>query len=271
MTCEILQEKTADFLTGDLDEASRKEVQDHIASCPPCREELANLTALWAKLGLLPAEQPSGRLRTGFYSMLEDYKRNHEERERAPRAGRLLAGLRERFSGWKPAYAFASGAVLLLIGIGAGWILHAGRVSPKEVAALRGEVQDLRQAAALSFLDQASASNRLQGISYTELLERPDARTLAALINTLNADPNANVRLAAVDALYLFRNEPGVKDSLVRSLAAQDSPLVQVALIDLLVGIREQRAAEALKTLIGSGKLSPEVKQRAEQGLQQLL
>jgi HEAT repeat protein len=98
-----------------------------------------------------------------------------------------------------------------------------------------------------------------------------DYKTLAALVSTLNSDPSPNVRLAAVEALYLFRNQPGVKESLVESLAAQSSPLVQVALIDLLVEIREQRASEALKTLIKNEKLDPDVKKLAEQGIKQLI
>ena len=129
----------------------------------------------------------------------------------------------------------------------------------------------MRQTAALSLLSQPSASDRLQGISYSTAVHNPNVKTLAALVNTLNNDPNPNVRLAAVEALYLFRNQPGVKESLLDSLAVQSSPLVQVALIDLLVEIREQRAAEALKALIKNAKLDPDVKKLAEQGIKQLI
>jgi HEAT repeat protein len=108
-------------------------------------------------------------------------------------------------------------------------------------------------------------------VSYSAGLKNPNVKTLAALVNTLDTDPNPNVRLAAVEALYLFRNQPGVKESLVESLAVQDSPLVQVALIDLLVEIREQRAAEALKALVKNDKLNPDVKKLAEQGIKQLI
>ena len=76
--------------------------------------------------------------------------------------------------------------------------------------------------------------------------------------------------LAAVDALYLCRDRPEVRESLVRSVAVQTYPRVQVALIDFLVEIREARAADALKGLIEGGDLTPEVKTRAEQGLKQI-
>jgi hypothetical protein len=44
-----------------------------------------------------------------------------------------------------------------------------------------------------------------------------------------------------------------------------------VALIDLLVSMQERRAAEALKALIDSDRLDPEVRQRAALGLEKLL
>ncbi|MEN6312173.1 MAG: HEAT repeat domain-containing protein, partial [Acidobacteriota bacterium] len=102
-------------------------------------------------------------------------------------------------------------------------------------------------------------------------VRKPNAKTLVALITTLNTDSSPNVRLAAVEALYLFRNQPGVRNNLTRSLAGQDSPLVQVALIELLVEIRESRAAAALKALVKNEKLNPDVSKVAEQGLKQLI
>ena len=128
----------------------------------------------------------------------------------------------------------------------------------------------MRQQMAQSLLSRPSASERIQGVGYTAEVKDPSDTTLAALFKAVDTDPNPNVRLAAVDALYLFRDRPGVRESLVRSLAIQSYPLVQVALIDFLVEVREARAAEALKKLIDSGELTPEVKKRAEDGLKQI-
>ncbi len=35
MTCEKIQEKFADYLTGDLDETGRSDVRTHIRGCRP--------------------------------------------------------------------------------------------------------------------------------------------------------------------------------------------------------------------------------------------
>ena len=128
----------------------------------------------------------------------------------------------------------------------------------------------MRRTMAVSLLQQPSSSERLRGVSYTSQLKEPGQGTLNTLLQTLDNDPNVNVRLAAADALYLFASYPEVKDGLVQSLARQESPLVQSALIDLLVAGREKRAVEALKTLIGGGQVHPEIKKKAELGIQQL-
>jgi len=265
MTCDKIQDKFADYLTGDLDEAGRTEVQAHILGCAACREDLENLTVIWAKLGVLPEEQPGGAVRTRFYTMLEGYK---DKLDAAAAPGR------PRFADWfsfrRPAFAASFSAALLLVGLGAGWLLSGGRRSGESFAALSREVQDMRQQVALSLLDRPSASDRIQGVGYTAEVKAPSETTLAALFKAVDTDPNPNVRLAAVDALYLFRDRPGVRTSLVKSLAVQSYPLVQVALIDFLVEVREARAADALKKLIDGGELTPEVKARAEQGLKQI-
>jgi len=271
MNCEKTQERFADYLTGDLEDEARREVQDHIAACAACRAEIEDLTAMWARLGVLPAEQPSGALRHRFYAMLEDHKNEARGARKASRRSRVFSGWREWFTFRRPAFAASFSIFLLLLGAGTGWLMSAGSGRSARLSSLQREVQDMRQTVALSLLGQSSASERLQGVSYGASVKSPSAKTLTVLVETLNSDPNPNVRLAAVEALYLFRNQPGVRDSLVTSLATQDSPLVQVALIELLVEIRESRAAEALKALIKNEKLNPDVKKLAEQGIKQLI
>lgn len=274
MTCEKLQEKFADYLTGDLDAASRRRVQAHIAGCAACRADLEDLTMVWAKLGVLPEEQPGPGLRHRFYGMLEDYKNALPAAERpAGQAERAWPSGSRR--GWfifrRPAFAASFASLLLLAGLGAGWFLAGGRADAGRLTLLSREVQNMRQEVALALLDRSSAADRIMGIGYSASVDKPDGRTLEALFEALDRDPSPNVRLAAVDALYLFRNTPGVRESLVRSLGVQTYPLVQIALIDFLVDVREERAAEALKRLIEAGELTPEVKKRAEQGLQQII
>jgi HEAT repeats len=90
------------------------------------------------------------------------------------------------------------------------------------------------------------------------------------LLHTLRLDPSVDVRLAALDALRRDARQPQVRAGLMDSLQAQQSPLVQIALIDLLVELRESDAATQLRKFQQTPDLNPAVKQRAQWGIQQL-
>ena len=272
MKCEQIREKSADYLAGELDEKTLTEVRGHLADCPACREELEGLSAIWAKLGVLPKEQPSGALRSRFYEMLEAYKEGLAKDRERQGFGQALSRWVGRFMPRKPAYQLALALILIAAGLGSGYLLNVRPRSTArtEMAGLKGEVDDMRRIVAVSLLKQASPSERLMGVSWSARIDRPGDEIIQTLLETLNNDPNVNVRLAAVDALYLFYDHPEVKEGLIGSLAGQTSPLVQMSLINLLVEIRERRAAEALRRLIQDEKLNPKVKKRAELGLVQL-
>jgi len=267
MKCEDIKERMPDFLTGDLDKKAKSEFDAHITHCSTCGEELRQLSEIWTKLGVLPMEQPSPALRNRFYTMLEAYKEGLGSEKAAAEPKKKFSFSLGRLWYRRPAFQFAAALVFVVLGVLAGYFL---RNPQYQLAVLHQEVDSMRQIMAVSLLQQPSPSDRIQGASFTSQVKAPTQKTLDTLLQTLNNDPNINVRLAAVDALYLFSSSPEVKDRIVRSLAGQKSPMVQVALIDFLVGIREKRAVDAFKALIQNEKLNPDVKQKAEFAIQQL-
>ncbi len=270
MTCQDIKEKFPDYLIGDLSQEEKAQMQSHIAACPACREELESLSAIWTKLGVLPEVQPNNTIRTRFYSMLEDYKNDLGEEKRK---NRIFEQLKDRFKPvWtgRPAFQLSFSLFFVFVGLIMGYIITGNRGQPAEISDLRQEVQSMRQTLAVSLLDQSSASERLRGVNLSVNTEKPDSGLIEALLNTLNTDPNVNVRLAAVDALYLFYDFPQVKEGIAQTLNTQESPLVQVALIDLIVDVRERRAIESLKNLMQTKTLHPDVRQHAELGLKKI-
>ena len=266
MDCKHIEDLFHDYLNGRLDPAVRKTVDSHLATCETCRLALEQMGLVWQTLGELPDEEPSPALRSRFYAMLEAQKRGVQEaREKVP--------WRERLEAWlglwwpqRPAVQFALSAALLIVGLFVGSQIQGGG----QVGQLREEIQDMRQMFTLSLLNQSSSSERLRGVSWSTRVDRPDESLLSALLNTLNADPNVNVRLGAVDALMLFSSRPGVRAALIESLSRQTSPLVQVAIIDLLVQIREKRSLEALRNLIQDEHVDPSVREYAQESIQEL-
>ena len=267
MKCEEFREKLPDILTGDLPPRAKAEFEAHLAGCAACGEELHKVGEIWAKLGVLPVEQPSPAVRDRFYAMLESYQDGLRAEDAAVAPRRRPAVSFGGFWMRRPAFQLASTLVLLAFGLGAGFLLSRANGKTSQ---LSGEVESMRQALSASLLSQPGSSDRIQGISTSARLKKPDPSTLGLLIRTLDEDPSLNVRLAAVDALYLFSAQPGVREGIVASLSNQTSPILQMALIDLLVEIRETRAIAALKSLVGNDKSAPEVRKRAELGIKEL-
>jgi hypothetical protein len=122
----------------------------------------------------------------------------------------------------------------------------------------------------LSLLQQQSATARLQGVVSTRQIDDPGGEVIAALLDTLMYDPNANVRLATIDALKRFMNRDLVKRGTLDALPRQTSPLVQIALIDFVVESAGVESAEALRRLSEDSRVEDAVRMRAAQRLRQL-
>jgi HEAT repeat protein len=138
------------------------------------------------------------------------------------------------------------------------------------IVELRDEVARLRQMVTLTLLEQPSANERLEGVSYSTQLEAKDEKVLTALLQALGSDPNVNVRVAAVGALRRYADSTAVRKGLLQSLAKEDSPLVQMELIDLMVSLREKDSIPVLEQILHKADLNPTVRQQAERGLQQI-
>ena len=72
MKCIQIKSRFSAYLTGEVDEIGREEIQNHVTECSSCRDELESLSAIWTKLGVLPEEQPGNEMRHRFYKMLEE-------------------------------------------------------------------------------------------------------------------------------------------------------------------------------------------------------
>jgi hypothetical protein len=248
MTCD---EARVQMLGG----GEGKDFAEHLASCETCRSEASRIGALWQSLDLLPLEEPSGQVRERFYEMLGAY-----------RQGLASAEPRQAFHWWQ----MAAAAALVAVGLGIGYVVRGSGQAPAEVSQLREEVANMRQLVALSLMQQQSASDRLRGVSWAYRAEPSDREVLGALVTAVNHDTNVNVRLAAVDALRRFSASPETGRAVVQSLSKQTTPIVQVALIDLLVDLKDPEAAPELRRLSGNETANEGVRQRAQWALERL-
>jgi uncharacterized protein (UPF0147 family) len=271
MTCERIREQFPACLAGRLDPAAREKVIDHLETCSACRAEMAELGVVWRGMETMQEPEPSPAMRARFLETLHAYQEGFQEAQRKQPA----AVRRSFWSGWwpaRPAWQAAFAALLLAAGVLAGRYAVGARAprSNQELAQLQGQVENLRQLVALSLLQQQSPSARLRGVTYSYQVSQPDQQVQQALLHAVNHDSNVNVRLSAVDALAKFANDPGVRRALTDSLPTQDSPLVQVALIDLLVQLDEKEATGTLRKLAQDNSVDQEVRQRAVSAAEKL-
>lgn len=257
MTFEEVRLLIPQYLSGQLTPSEQDLFEAQLSQNTELRAETEELRALWEQLGLLREEQPSMAMRARFYRRLNAMQRHND------------LPVTKKFASWRLGVWRQVAAALAIFLLG----LFAGRANIErhdEMAQLRNQVQSLRETVALSLLDRQSAASRLEGVSWGREVQQPDHELLSALVTTLNRDPNTNVRLSALDALEKFDGNGTVRKALVSSLYVQSSPLVQIALIDALVHMRDPEAAQPLRKLSGNTAVNVAVRQRAQWGLEKL-
>ena len=164
----------------------------------------------------------------------------------------------------------AVAAILILIGFSAGYFVQSPSEN-KEVSQLTQEVSELKEMMMLSMLEKESATQRLKAVSLTSDMDQVSEKVTNALFATLNHDENVNVRLAALEALTSYSKDSAVRAKLIGSIATQDSPLVQMALAELMVSIQEKKSVDALKQLLQNDKTPKEVKTKISESIKVLI
>jgi len=273
MTCDEVKLVLSEYWSKTLGEAEELAFEAHTATCDACRRDAEQLGELWRGLALIPVEEPGPHVRTRFYDSLAAFRQGLESAPKHGLKDRLMA-LWPKQPAWQMAVSFA----LLVMGVGVGYSIRPGQAKTdvetgsgaNEVAQLRGEISNMRQMVALSLLQQQSAGDRLRGVSYAYQVPPSDTQVLSALLATVNTDPNVGVRLAAVDALHGFGANQVTRAAVIQSIRKQDQPMVQIALIDLLVDLHETEAKPELAKLAADDKVNESVRQHAKEAIGKL-
>lgn len=264
-----LSTKLIDYIDGKLDEGEKAELERKIEDTPEVAKEYNRLREVMGIMQRRIVQQPDKSLETGFLSMLEDeiieLENTLEDLEKSVRKEKIkVYGI--RLSG---PLGIAASILLVLVGALIGmFIIKSGQ--DEQISSLKKEMDATKQAVINSLQNQSSPSQRIMGVNASFELEKADDEIITVLITTMNADDNINVRLAAIEALYQFSSEEKVKDAFIRALATQKEPILQLALIDILVNLKENRAVDNMQKLIDDVETLESVKDEAQLGLYKL-
>jgi hypothetical protein len=258
MERERLEGLLIDFIDGRLTEPERKEVKELLSNDDEVRVLYEQLKQVTTAMDRSSEINPTTKLYSRFQQMLKE--------EMAPKQRQVF---------FTPAVFRAAAAVLLVAaGVAIGYYVNQYNVQQQKIAEVEAENRRLKEEMLANMDNQSSASERMKAVStavsFSGTERTLDDDVVEALAKTLNEDKNTNVRLAALDALSKFQQEPKVRTELVSSLSKQDDPIVQIALIQLMVKMKEKGVLKDLNRIIEDDNSIKPVKDEAYSGILKL-
>lgn len=253
-----------EYISGGLSAKQQEEVKAHLAECTSCSHAHSEMLKLEEELSLVRPQSPGENLRSAVFSLIEEEKKGLKAKSE---------GTQVFMFSWQSFSRVAAAVVLVVAGYWLG--SRNAAVVPAEqgqVAEMKQELGEIKEMLLIANLKAQYPSERIQAVNQVETVyQQVDTRLISALVSTLNTDESPNVRLAAANALQKFAlDNSTVRAELVRSLEYQSEPIVQIALINMMVELEEKSAINKLRSLIERQETLPEVKKQAELGIQVL-
>ncbi|MGC3946222.1 MAG: HEAT repeat domain-containing protein [Chryseolinea sp.] len=260
MEREKLETLLIDYIDGKLSPEERRMVeQEHLQRNEDTYKLYEQLKEVMQAMNRSSQLEPSMNLRSNFDRVLQN---------------ELAVNTRGKAVWFTPAFYRAAAAVALLAVAGAvGFLINEQRQHAARLAEAQAEILRTKKEMMDLLGNQNSASQRLRGatVAYNDITEaHADADIVKVLIRTMNEDENSNVRLAAIEALAKFNEQPHVRQALISALPSQKDPVVQIALIRLLVDMKAKGLQKELEQITTDDSVLPAVKDEAHAGLLKL-
>lgn len=251
MSTEKIKQLLDKYTRGESTLEEERELRELLA-----REDLPRELRSWRDLfdyfGEASQATPDTSLdplaRIDFHA--EEGETGPDRGEKTGAGNALLPGLSER--GLRRSLRAAAAVILLLTGFAGGLLVN--RTGTPELTALQEEVRQMKQVLVYGSPQQSSASERISAINFSTRLPDgdgsldPEIRDI--LVWVMNSDQSVNVRLEAAEALNRYREEPEVRRALVNTLSRQESPVMQLTLIDMLVEMNATGAINEMQKLL---------------------
>ncbi len=277
MTCRDVQSRLSLYLYGELNFTEEEEFEQHVSECAVCGRALANEKGWHSSVNAEGSDVP--------LDLLAACRSELSERVASADARRKGLGWRGwnwlSFSGPQWSMRLAVGSFLVIAGFSAAQYLDrnglpgglatgaqdmgiinpsAARVRDIEPAennrvrvvfeqerAITGPVdsETVRQLLLAATTDEADPGIRMDSVEVLNGQPGEDVRD--ALLNSARRDPNAAVRLKAVEALGRFPDDRAAREGLVYVLQHDDN-----------AGVRSQ-AIDVLSAANSASKLGPDV------------
>ncbi|HLF33542.1 MAG TPA: HEAT repeat domain-containing protein [Cyclobacteriaceae bacterium] len=255
MDKEEINKLIAKFNSGELNERETALLEKLIEEGVIDFNDVEGLREINSRIGMIPVPEPGKRLDERFYASLSDEKLKQpgRETEMNPLVVRLSIA-----------------ASILIAGFFIGFLTHY-LGSKREMNKLSDEIGRMNETMMIALIEKPSATERLKAVNLTSRIEEANSRVVEALLNTLNYDDNVNIRLAAVEALAKYADFEQARMGMVEAIVNQDSPLVQVALAEVMVALQEKSSVINLKILLSREDLNEDVKVKISESIKEII
>jgi hypothetical protein len=258
--CTHIEPLLYDYSKGAIDAVAKEEIEKHLIHCKNCPIALEEYTLLMDAFAKTPEMKPPLALTQNFEAMLLKEKAAQEK----------TIPLNMGTASWKNALRIAAGIALIATAFFIGNTLQTN--SPDtEIVGTETRSNSHEQIAALSLIENRSASKRVQGVYTIEDFSEVNSEIIDALIKRMNEDEHTNVRLAAVEALGKFNTSEIARQALIDALNRQSIPEVQIAIIQILGNFKEKRAAKSAQQLLDKEDVPAYVKDQVRLQLPNLI
>lgn len=259
-TCSTAQHELLSRLeTGPL---SREALHTLCEQFPNCTADLLATYEQWQLLDEIEMPEPSQVMHTNFYKMLS---------EETAEAAAKQSGLQFNWwtwNGFPMKWALAAGIFALGMVMGGFFRPALPDSGLRTQVAVDSEEEEREYFAQLT---SQSVTDRLQATQSAKQRDQLNATIIDALFHTLTQDDNVNVRLSAIETLLHFTDHPKVRESLIRAIPFQQSPLVQLTLAEVMTSLQDKRAIEEIRRLLQKEQVEVEVKMKLEDTIETLL
>ena len=268
MQHEHIEQLMIDYISGHMNAEQAADFHRLLVEQPEYSQELVELKQIMNLVDhadQIKVPEPSLSMDQKFYAMLENH--SAPSKPKTSWLDRIISQLT-----MSQTKRFATTSAWVFLGVFVGHYLHLlnpqTNVIEQRMAAQDDKIQALT---VLSLLDMPSAQERLLAVNLVGQAKQPSAEVMVALIQTLKHDKNVNVRLEALDVLAQFSQDHTVREGLIQAIAHQESPLIQVALANLMRVLDEKQAIKPLQSLLKQSELLAPVKAELNNAVNDLI
>ncbi len=234
MNCEWVKANVALFVYDELADDAAYELEQHVARCKPCADELEQVRAFHMTMSALPEVEPTPNLLTSARMRLQESLETAPQRRAWRWALDPMAWVRQmRFS---PALA----AALVIVGFAAGIGTTYRFKNPPILSQNNPQLAPTEASiAGIKSITQEPNSNKVQ-IKYDTLMSQSaqgsldDPKIQQLLLFAARNNYNSGVRMDSIEVLTRKPEESHIKEALLYSLRYDNNPGVRLKALEVL-------------------------------------